>query len=225
MPGRIKFTTLFIIFIAALIIVYLIKIHAERMILSQIISRLTAESRIAQVIVTRVEKDPATNKELTTIKFLEYDTDNSALKPRYFTFPGNIIHFQALVIRFDDKFVMKGNRLKGKSAYIFMKTFVINGKEAQVYEINKVDNIPSGYEIKGRASNFQKKIWKEFWDYALDNDKAKLLGIKNAQIEAPASKFVPGILYTVKIEHDGGIRIDTQPLPKVLDGEINTRNK
>ena len=45
------------------------------------------------------------------------------------------------------------------------------------------------------------------------------MGIKNAQIEAPGTKFIKGILYTLKIEHDGGLRIDAQPLPKILQGE------
>ena len=45
------------------------------------------------------------------------------------------------------------------------------------------------------------------------------MGIKNAQIEAPGTRFVPGMLYTVKIEHDGGMRIDAQTLPLILKGE------
>ncbi|MBU4332917.1 MAG: hypothetical protein KKD07_00575, partial [Candidatus Omnitrophica bacterium] len=63
------------------------------------------------------------------------------------------------------------------------------------------------------------EIWREFWDYALNSKKAISKGIKNAQIEAPGTKFVKGIIYTLKIEHDGGIRIDAQEIPKVLIGE------
>jgi len=59
----------------------------------------------------------------------------------------------------------------------------------------------------------------EFWEYALDSEKSITKGIKNAQIEAPGTKFVPGILYTLKIEHDGGIRIDTAEIPSILKGE------
>ena len=36
---------------------------------------------------------------------------------------------------------------------------------------------------------------------------------------APGTKFVPGKLYTIKIEHDGGLRIDVSPLPEILAGE------
>ena len=39
------------------------------------------------------------------------------------------------------------------------------------------------------------------------------------QIEAPGTMFVPGTLYTLKIEHDGGIRIDATPLSPILRGE------
>jgi hypothetical protein len=45
------------------------------------------------------------------------------------------------------------------------------------------------------------------------------VGIKNAQIEAPGTVFIPGMLYTIKIEHDGGMRIDAAKLPEVLRGE------
>ena len=55
--------------------------------------------------------------------------------------------------------------------------------------------------------------------FALDRAAAKKMGIKNAQIEAPGTVFIPGTLYTIKIEHDGGLRIDAQPLPEILKGE------
>ena len=69
------------------------------------------------------------------------------------------------------------------------------------------------------TSGFEKNIWKEFWRYALDPSYAKRRGVKNAQIEAPGTMFVPGTLYTIKIEHDGGMRIDAEVLPAILHGE------
>ena len=188
-------------------------------ILNQVIERLKADSRIAEVIVTRTELDEATRKVLTTIKFLEYSVDGKSLAPRYFTFHGNIIQFQALVIRFKDELVEAGDRVKGKSAYIFLKAFVINGDKPQVFPINEVYDIPAGYKIEGLQDPYEMKLWQEFWKYALDPQKRKQEGIKNAQIEAPGSMFVPGTLYTIRIEHGGGMRIDTEPIPRILRGE------
>ncbi len=191
----------------------------QSQILGQVIERLKADSRIAEVIVTRTELDEATKKVLTTIKFLEYSVDNKPLAPRYFTFHGNIIQFQAMVIRFKDELVEAGDRVKGKSAYIFLKAFVIDGDKPQIFPINEVYDIPAGYKIEGLLDPYEIKLWREFWQYALDPAKRTQEGIKNAQIEAPGSMFLPGTLYTIRIEHGGGMRIDTEPIPRILRGE------
>jgi hypothetical protein len=49
--------------------------------------------------------------------------------------------------------------------------------------------------------------------------KRNQAGIKNAQIEAPGSLFIPGTIYKIYIEHDGGLRIDAAPIPAILKGE------
>ena len=63
------------------------------------------------------------------------------MEPRYFTFSGNIIQFQSLVIRFDDEFVRKGDPLRGRSAYIFWKVFLLDGKNTQEFEITKFNSM------------------------------------------------------------------------------------
>ena len=96
-------------------------------VLEQIITRLTADSRVAEVLVTAVNYDEALKRNFTTIKFLEYDGAGQPLEPRYFTFSGNIIQFQSLVVRFDDRFVEAGDRLRGKSVYLVWKVFCLDG--------------------------------------------------------------------------------------------------
>ena len=188
----------------------------ELQMMQKIVERLTADSRIAEVMVTDVKFDPLTQKTYTTIKFLEYDTELKPLPPKYFTFSSDIIQFQSLVIRFDDYFVKTGHPLKGKSAYLFMKVFTLGDKRAEVCKINIINEIPSGYVVEGAKNSFEKKIWEKFWQYALNPQEAKKIGVKNLQVEAPGTKFVPGMIYTIKIEHDGGMRIDAQPLPEIL---------
>ncbi|MFA6600316.1 MAG: hypothetical protein WC352_05175 [Candidatus Omnitrophota bacterium] len=191
----------------------------ESLMLRQIIERLSADSRIAEVLVTKSEYDEADRKIHTTIKFLEYDARQKPLAPKYFTFRGNVIQFQALVLRFDEKFVKAGDPLRGKSVCLFLKAFVLDGAATQVFDITRPDEIPEGYKIPGSASKFEAALWERFWSYALDPKARKSEGIRNAQIEAPGSMFLPGTIYTLRIEHDGGIRIDTEPVPEILRGE------
>ncbi len=211
-------------------------IQKER-VLRKIIERLHGQTRRADVLVTKSEYDEATKKIKTTIKFLEYDAQGKPLEPKYFTFsaplyagtdPSSgqagggarpIIQFQSLVIRFNDKLVEAGDRLRGKSAAFFMKAFVLDGANTQEFEITQASGIPGGYKVFERANEFEQKLWQEFWNYALDPKKRERAGIKNAQIEAPGSMFLPGTIYTLNIEHDGGLRIDASPVPEILKGE------
>lgn len=191
----------------------------ENAVLKQIITRLEADSRAAEVLVTGVNYSEADRKTYTTIKFLEYDSRGRPLEPKYFTFAGNIIQFQSLVVRFDDLHVRRGDLLKGKSAYLFWKVFMLDGENTEVHDISRIREVPAGYKIEGSDNPVEIKFWARFWEYALEPGAAQLAGVKNAQIEAPGTMFVPGNLYTIKIEHDGGLRIDASPLAGILRGE------
>jgi hypothetical protein len=187
--------------------------------LEKIIGRLQSDSRVADILVTGVNYNEEAKNNFTTIKFLEYDTQGHALPPKYFTFPGNVIQFQSLVVRFDDKFVMGGDRLKGKSVYLFWKAFMLDGGSTKEFPINYVEEVPGGYKVESKPDAVETRFWKEFWKYAFDPKAAGKAGIKNVQIEAPGTMFIPGYLYTMRIEHDGGLRIDTKALPEILRGE------
>jgi hypothetical protein len=210
-----------IIFLIIVIIAgfFLVFRYFDERALSRIIARLEADTRVAEVLVTGVNYDETLKKNLTTIKFLEYDSQRRPLAPKYFTFPGNIIQFQSLVVRFDDRFVTAGDRLRGRSVYLFWKAFMLDGAQTKEFPITNAQEIPQGYKVEGEGSSFEKQFWQRFWRYALDRTEASKAGIKNAQIEAPGTTFVPGYLYTIKIEHDGGLRIDTSALPEILQGE------
>ena len=198
---------------------YATRFEQENKTLKEIIARLTADTRIAEALVSDVSWDPLLNKHKTTIKFLEYDTKGNPLKPRYFVFFGNIIQFQSLVVRFDDSLVKNGDALRGKSAALFWKVFFLDGANTQEYDITKIKEIPEGYKIDGNINSYEVKFWYRFWEYALNPSTAKSNGIKNAQIEAPGTKFIPGMIYTIKIEHNGGIRIDAAVIANILKGE------
>ncbi len=229
------------------------KFFSEFLTFKKIIHNLKAESRMAEVLVVESSVDEFSRKFKTTIKFLEYDVQGKPLKPKFFTFNGNLIQFQTLVVRFDDRYIEEGHRMKGKSICLFLKAFVLDGAKTQQFVITPVYEtkadiqpaggvmrrlfgwfapkeirdkksppeftVPEGYRVGDPPNYFEREIWGRFWRYALDPDERKRLGIKNAQVEAPGQVFVPGTIYTLALEHDGGIRIDTRPIPEILKNE------
>lgn len=208
------------------------KFFSEYLTFRRIIHNLKAESRLAEVLVVESSLDEFTRKYTTTIKFLEYDVHAKPLSPKYFTFKGNLIQFQTLVVRFDDKYIEQGHRMKGKSIVLFLKAFVLDGPNTQEFPITPVYEVesgkktmapetavPAGYRVGNPPNYFEREIWAKFWRYALDPDQRRQVGIKNAQVEAPGQVFVPGTIYTLILEHDGGVRIDTRPIPEILRNE------
>jgi len=218
---KIKYLTIFLLIIALSFVFYhfVLRQFIENQILRQVINRLNADSRVAEVIVTKVKHDILSNRDFTTIKFVEFDVAGRPLAPKYFTFSGNLIQFQSMVIRFNDNYVESGDKLRGKSIYLFWRVFMLDNKNTEVFNLTNVNEVPGGYRISNSRNHFEEKIWKNFWNYALSSKAGLSKGIKNAQIEAPGTKFVPGIIYTIKIEHDGGLRIDTSKIPEILKGE------
>ncbi len=214
---------LFILLLVAISIIgysFYEKFFLRVQVLEQIVERLQADSRIAEIVVTDTGFNATESKQYTTIKFLEYDVSGKALKPKYYTFSGNVLQFQSLVIRFEDSYVEEGDALRGRSICLFWKVFRLDGDSTEEYDITTANEVPKGYTIgDARYANLEGQFWERFWSYALDTENAKSKGIKNVQIEAPGTKFVPGLLYTIKIEHDGGLRIDSRKIPEVLKGE------
>jgi len=211
-----KLKSIILLLFLSVFSLYIYNNFKEKQLFNKIIERLSADSRAAEVVVTDVKRDSKTGKTYTTIKFLEYDANSKPMKPKYFTFSGNMIQFQSMVVRFDDFYVKNAHPLKGKSAYLFMKAFVLDGKDTEVFDITKINEVPQGYAVEGSQNSFERKLWGNFWEYALNAGTVKKIGIKNAQIEAPGTKFIPGFIYRIRIEHDGGLRIDAEPLPDVL---------
>lgn len=218
MFGQIQKTLRNIVTFVVLLILFILgyKFFTEYLTFKNIVKNLKAETRVAEALVMESSIDELSRQYTTVIKFLEYDVNGKPLKAKYFTFKGNLIQFQTLVVRFDDRYIEEGHRMKGKSIHLFLKAFVLDGKNTQEFEITPVGVVPDGYKTTDSPSRFEQDIWKKFWKYALDPKSRERVGIKNAQVEAPGQVFVPGTIYTLILENDGGLRIDTRPIPEIL---------
>jgi hypothetical protein len=191
-------------------------------VLKQIVSRLTAEERVAEVAVQDITEDAEGRMQKIHLKIVEIASGSQPLEPVYCDFSVNdVIHFEALVIRLNDELIMDG---EGKSIHLFRRAFALDD-DGNTYEscvINRPREIPGGYKLDStdpKALEVERRYWSKFWDYALDEKQRKRAGVKTAQIEAPATRFVKDKYYRIYLEHDGGLRIEAKPVPEVLKGE------
>jgi hypothetical protein len=179
--------------------------------LKQVIERLGTERRMADVIVT--EQKPVDGRLQTTLLFVEYGPDGAALPARRFTVDGEVAYVDAMVIKFDGKFVEQNDPLRGRSIALFTRLYGEHQPPEKGLRIDAPNQIPDVY--RGRdpvVQDFERELWANFWKLAEDEAYRKEMGVRVAQGEAVWTKFRPDKLYTLTLESDGGLNITASPL-------------
>jgi hypothetical protein len=179
--------------------------------LKQVVQRLEAERRVADVIVTGQKNEGGVQK--TTLLFVEYARDGSTLPARRFTIDGNVAHIDAIVVKFDRDFVQDNDPLRGHSLALFTRLYGENQPPEKGFRIDTPGEIPDVYRSADpQVSDFERELWANFWKLADDEAYRKSRGVRVAQGEGVWVPFYPDKLYTVTLDSDGGLNITSSPL-------------
>jgi hypothetical protein len=179
--------------------------------LRQIVQRLQTERRVGDLIVTDQRTDDGVVR--TTLLFVEYARDGSPLPGRSFTVIGDTAHIDALVVKFDGKFVEQNDPLRGHSIALFKSIYGDRQTPADAQPIDTPGHIPAVYrESDFGVSQFERSLWSDFWKLADDPAYRARMGVRVAQGEGVWCPFHPGRLYTLSLESNGGLNLVSEPL-------------
>jgi hypothetical protein len=179
--------------------------------LRQIVQRLTAETRVADVMVTDQQKVNGVLR--TSIVFVEYARDDAPLPAKRFTINGNMIHLDAMVVKFDGKFVEQNDPLRGHSVALFTRLYGDTQTPANGFPVDDPGQVPAVYRDNDpKVSQFQQELWQNFWRLADDAPYRKEMGVRVAQGEGLWRPFEPDHLYTITLEANGGLNVISEPL-------------
>ncbi len=182
--------------------------------LHEVVDRLEAERRIADISDVEAVRDPYAGESLVRFRFQEYGPDGTALPPRTFTVAGREVYFDALVIQFDREHVKAGDVLRGKSLLLYRRVFGDRQRPADGVPIDPAapDGVPAAYRLSpGAAGAFGRELWADFWSLAADPARAAAAGVRVAQGEAVYARLEPGRSYRLTIDHAGGVLIRARP--------------
>lgn len=166
---------------------------------------LKVDHRIAQVWVLDQHQPPGSNRIQTKFRFVEIDGDKALDKPRDFTIEGDLLYVDALVIKFDDEFVERGDPLRSTSVCLFTRLFGEYQQPSEGFALDTVGSRPKVYGQEGTMTDFERTIWDNFWQYANDPALAKSAGIRALHGEAPNMKLEKGRLYEIELRASGGL--------------------
>jgi hypothetical protein len=186
------------------------------------LDRAWSNEIVADVRVTALRKDAA-GKPMIDLTFTQYEpgTENPTFQ-RSLTLTGEEMYIDALVVKFDRKFVDTGDGLRGKSLLLFRRAFGDQQKPVDGVPLFPVQPgaqvlIPEKLQVDAVPSDFERKIWSQFWDLANDPDRAKAEGVAVAQGEAPHVKPVVGQVYKLTLKASGGLDMVPRLPAAVLD--------
>ena len=183
------------------------RLERERKLLGQFVERLSLERRVADVEVLQQHTDERGEVLQTVIQLTEMDRDDRPLPPRTFGVPGRMPHFDALVFKFKDAYVARGDELRGRSLALFRRVYGETQPPENGYWLGMPGEVPSVYRVDPEPSEFEIELWDEFWSYATDPGKADAAGVRVAQGEAVYAPMSPGEHWRLTLESDGGLNL------------------
>lgn len=187
--------------------------------LEQVVTRLSTEARVADVIVT--DQKTENDRTKTQLLFVEYDRAGKPMEPREFWVAGKQVHVDAEVIEFEQDYVMKGDPLRGHAVALFTRLYGDQQAPETASPIDTPGDIPKFYRNGDTpASAFEAGLWKQFWQLESDAALQQKSGVKVAVGKGVWGPFEPGKLYTITLGADGNLSRRVEPIRGVYGAYI-----
>jgi cell division protein FtsB len=169
---------------------------------------LKTDQRLAQLRVVGIERDAQGLALKSKLEFVELSPQGAPLSPpKAMELLGDVIYVDNWIIKFDDKYVERGDIERGTSLCLFRRVFSENTLPADGIPLDEVGMRPQAYSRGGRLSEFEQKLWGDFWEFANDPLKAAEMGIRAANGEAVSIKVREGKAYNISLRASGGLSV------------------
>ncbi|MBN2269748.1 MAG: hypothetical protein JXN61_03985 [Sedimentisphaerales bacterium] len=178
--------------------------------LKEAITNLTDEDQIGYAKVLTQEDNEG--GLVTRIKFVETARDDKLRRilEKEYTIPGDVIHFDALIVKFGDKMVMDG---KGRALYLWRRIYGDKTPPEKGFAIEEPGAEPRRYADLLAALPIEQRelFWSSIWDLANDPEMLKEHDIEAIYGNVVYSKLEEGLIYVFKITPTGQVFIEVVP--------------
>lgn len=178
--------------------------------LKQAITNLTEEDQIGYAKVVSQRREDG--RLLTTIRFVETargDKTRKILEKEY-TIEGDVVHFDALVVKFGDKMVMDGET---RALYLWRRVYGEKMAPQDGYAIEEPGAEPKRYSglLETLPIRHQELFWSHIWDLANDPEQLREYDIEAIYGSVIYHKLKEGLIYVFKISPTGHLYPEIVP--------------
>lgn len=164
---------------------------------------LKLRRRLAKIDVLDQTTDEA-GAMTTKVRFTEVADDGKPVgEPAEFDIEGDRIYVEYLVVKFDDQYIEDADLERGTAICLFERIFGEKQEPDEGFVIDEVGSRPNSYARGSVTSEFEQKIWDDFWTIANDREKAAELGIRATHAQAPSIRMEEGATYELDLRATG----------------------
>lgn len=166
---------------------------------------LKLSHRIARLHVLDQTTDPESGRTMTTVEFFEVNDDGAPIdaRRRKFEIEGDRVYVECLVAKFDDRYVEQADLDRSTAICLFQRLFGEYQQPQDGYQLDTIGSSPTSYARGGKMSEFEQRIWSDFWNIASDRKKAAEIGIRAAHADAPSTRVRKGVVYELELRSTG----------------------
>jgi hypothetical protein len=169
---------------------------------------LKVDHRVARFGAVDQTKDETTGEVSTLVEFVELNDEGQPIEtPRQFRVRGDVVYVDGWVVKFDDRYIEQADLERGTSLLLFKRLFGSGQRPDDGYPLDAVGSAPKAYARGGRMTDFERKIWDDFWNIANDPQKAAALGIRAVHGDAPSMRVQKGKWYKVLLRSTGEMSV------------------
>ena len=173
------------------------------------IANLTQETQVGYAKV--LSQQQTARGVVTRIRFVETDPrDSSPLLQKEFEVDGDIVHFDALIVKFGSQLVMDG---KERALYLWRRVYGEKMSPEQGFPVEEAGQEPARYRCLTRKLGVRDRglFWHGIWDLANDPKRLEHLGIKAVFGNVVYEQLRPGKIYIFKVSASGSLYPEVVP--------------
>lgn len=174
---------------------------------------LKVDKRIANIKVLSTEKDEDGNP-LMNVSFTEVNPDGDEVGiSKNYTVKGTKFYVDGWIVAFEDKYIEQADELRGASLFVFKSIYGDGEAPRDAQRLDDDSQDRPGIYNDDKKSDFEQKIWSDFWGVSNDTHRQQELGIRASHGQTTYILGQEGKTYQVEIRASGsmGIKIVNEP--------------
>jgi hypothetical protein len=170
---------------------------------------LKLQHRIARLHVADQSVSAETGEITSTVEFYEVDEEGNPLDKhrQKFEIVGDRVYIECRLVKFEEKYIEQNALDRNTAICLFERIFGEHQEPIDGFPLDQIGTSPASYARYGETSEFEKRIWADFWNIANNPAKAKELGIRAAHFDAPSIQVRKGVTYELELRTTGEVTL------------------